>query len=157
MTLYLVHHGDALPPEVDAQRPLSERGRREVSALAAEAAARGVKPAVIWHSGKVRARQTAEAFWRACHPFAEFAAMRGLQPTDPAEWICDRVTGETRDIMCVGHLPGLARILRRLVAGDEDAAIAWPLNGMVALEPGDDGPWVERWRLEPRDLAPEAR
>jgi phosphohistidine phosphatase len=149
VTLYLVHHGDAVPPEVDAQRPLSELGRRAVAALAAEAAARGVKPEVVWHSGKLRARQTAETFWRACNPFAEFSAMRGLQPTDPAEWICDRVTGEARDVMCVGHLPSLARIMRRLVMGDEDAPLAWPPHGLVALEPGEAGRWVECWRLEP--------
>jgi phosphohistidine phosphatase len=146
---YLVHHGEAVAPAVDTQRPLSARGLAASTALAAEAAARGVRPAAIWHSGKRRARQTAEAFWRVCNPLAEFGAIRGLQPTDPASWLRDRLTGETRDVLCVGHLPNLARALRLLVAGDEDAPLTFPLNGLVALECGADGQWAERWRMEP--------
>ena len=65
MILYLVHHGDAVPPDVDPRRPLSERGRQQVARLAEAAARRGARPGVVWHSGKLRSRQTAEEFWRA--------------------------------------------------------------------------------------------
>src|ERR671911_2631919 len=105
--LYLVHHADAVGPDVDPQRPLSVSGRAHAERLAAEARARGVKPVAVWHSGKLRARQTAEAMWRACNPLAEFSAIRGLQPTDPPEWIRDRLLEEDRDVMVVGHLPHL--------------------------------------------------
>src|SRR5205814_3267259 len=91
--LYLVHHGDAVGPDVDPARPLSTRGRVDVDLLAQKAAARDVKPAIIWHSGKLRARQTAEAFWRRCNPLSTFAAARGLQPTDPTTWIVDALDG----------------------------------------------------------------
>ena len=76
MYLYLVHHGDAVAPEVDPGRPLSTQGLEAANRLAAEAVARAAKPAVVWHSGKLRARQTAEAFWSACNP-AGSAAKRG--------------------------------------------------------------------------------
>ena len=105
--IYLVHHADALPPEADPQRPLSGVGRASADLLAKDAAARGIKPVAIWHSGKLRARQTAEAFLRACNPLAEFSAIRGLQPGDPPEWIRDLVAGETREVMLVGHMPHL--------------------------------------------------
>ena len=111
-----------------------------------------MRPAAVWHSGKLRARQTADAFWRACNPFAEFAAVRGLQPTDPTDWIRDRLAGDDRDVVCVGHMPHIARLLRVLVAGDEDAWLDFPPHGMVALEPAREGRWVERWRLDPADL-----
>jgi phosphohistidine phosphatase len=147
--LYLVHHGDAVGPDVNPMRPLSDRGRLEVDALAQQAVARGVKPEVIWHSGKLRARQTAEAFWRLCNPLAAFSATRGLQPTDPTRWILDAIAGEGRDIMLTGHFPHLPRLLGCLLAGDPDAAPReFPLNGMVALEEVE-GKWVERWRLRP--------
>ena len=61
MNLFLVHHGDAVGPEIDPQRPLSAVGRANVDRLATLAAARGARPSVVWHSGKLRARQTAEA------------------------------------------------------------------------------------------------
>src|SRR2546425_9115420 len=109
--VYLVHHGDAHLPEIDPRRPLSARGLEAVRALADQTARRGARPACIWHSGKLRARQTAEAFWRACNPFATFSAERGLQPTDPPEWMRDRLSGEQLEIMLVGHLPNLPRLL----------------------------------------------
>src|SRR5206468_6287900 len=92
--LYLVHHGDAVGPEVDPQRPLSTVGRASVDFLASQAAARGVRPELIWHSGKLRSKQTAEAFWRSCIPLAEFSATRDLQPGDDPAWIRDRLVGE---------------------------------------------------------------
>jgi phosphohistidine phosphatase len=145
--IYLIHHADALDADVDPQRPLSPEGRAHAARLATEVAARGVRPDVIWHSGKLRARQTAEAFRRACNRSAEFAAIRGLQPTDPAEWIRDRVTEETRELMLVGHFPSLPRILHALVTGTDDGGAAdFPLHGAVALERGD-AVWVVRWEM----------
>ena len=132
-------------PEVDPTRPLSPVGREAVSRLAANAAARGAKPAVVWHSGKLRAKQTAEAFWRTCNPFAEFSATRDLQPDDPPDWIRDRLRGESRDIMLAGHYPHLPRLLVLLVGHD---SASFPLHGIVALTRDDDGgTWQEEWRI----------
>lgn len=145
MRLVLVHHGDAVGPEVDPQRPLSEQGRLDVERLAADAAARGVKPAVIWHSGKLRAKQTAEAFWRACNPFAEFSATRDLQPGDSPAWLRDRLRGQSHDILIAGHYPHLPALLTLLEAGEP---ALFPQHGVVALETDDAGDtWREIWRL----------
>jgi phosphohistidine phosphatase len=147
--LYLVHHGDAVGPDVNPMRPLSDRGRVEVDMLALKAAERGAKPDIIWHSGKLRARQTAEAYWKRCNPLATFSATRGLQPTDPTNWIVDSIGGETKHILLAGHFPHLPRLLGRLMTGNPHADPGqFPLNGVVALEQVD-GKWVERWRLQP--------
>ena len=147
MRLYLVHHGDAVGPKVDPARPLSERGLLEVDAIALQAAQRGVRPAFIWHSGKLRAQQTAEAFLHLCSPSAGISAARGLQPADPPEWIRDSLAGEERDVMVVGHFPHLPGLLRLLLFNDADAAGAgFPLHGLVALERAGER-WVERWRI----------
>lgn len=144
--IYLVHHADAVGPEVDPQRPLSVAGRMHADRVAKDAASRGVKPVAIWHSGKLRARQTADAFLRACNPLAEFSAIHGLQPMDQPGWIKDRVTEETREVMLVGHMPSLPRILTLLVTGGESPLLEFPLHGVIALEPRDQR-WEERWRL----------
>jgi len=147
MRLVLVHHGDAVGPEVDPRRPLSPSGREAVQRLAAEAAGRGVKPAVVWHSGKLRAKETAEAFWRTCNPFAEFTATRDLQPDDPPEWIRDRLRRESRDLLIAGHYPHMPRLLRVLTNAEH-----FPLNGVVSLVSGDEGEtFTEEWRLDPRE------
>lgn len=144
--LYLVHHADALPPSVDPQRPLSGLGRAHADRLAARAAARGVRPDVIWHSGKLRARQTAEAFWRACNPLAELSAIRGIQPADPPAWIRDQVVRDPRTVMLVGHMPHLPRLLTLLVTGREEPSLEFPPHGLLAIEI-ENGVGREMYRL----------
>ena len=154
MRLYLVHHGEAVPPDVDVRLPLSAEGQRHAERLAAEAAAKGVKPAVVWHSGKLRAKQTAERFWRACNPLAAMVAMRNLQPADLPEWMRDRLRLEaadeaSRDILVVGHFPHLPRLLTLLLTGDEANRLVFPPHGLVALETTDGGEtWREVWRSD---------
>lgn len=150
MHLVLVHHGDAVSPDVDARRPLSAVGQQAVVRAAADAAARGARPAVVWHSGKLRARQTAEAFWRACNALAEFSATRDLQPADPPAWIRERLRSESRDVLIAGHFPHLPRLLTLLLTGGEDTPVSFPQHGVVALVTEDDGEtWRELWRIEP--------
>jgi phosphohistidine phosphatase len=141
--LFLVHHGDAVDALQDPRRPLSEGGRAAVEGLAERARDRGVRPDVIWHSGKLRARQTAECFWRACNPLAELSAVRGLQPDDPPRWIVDTIARDERAIMLVGHMPHLARLLEMLTKNG--SAGAFPPHGMSALDRTADV-WAERWR-----------
>ena len=143
--IFLVHHADALDADVDAQRPLSADGRAHAAALAASLSRRGVRPDVIWHSGKLRARQTAEAFLLGCNPSAEMAAIRGLQPSDPPDWIRDRLVGEDREVMLVGHFPYLPRLLELLTRTGAGSASGFPLHGIVALE-ASGTTWQESWR-----------
>ena len=150
MRLYLVHHGDAVSPDVDPSRPLSDRGRSACERLAVDAAARGAKPAVVWHSGKLRAKQTAEIFWRACNALAAFSATRDLQPDDNPTWMRDRLRHETRDILIAGHFPQLPRLLALLHGSDQSARSEFPAHGVVALRTDDEGQtWSEEWRLNP--------
>jgi phosphohistidine phosphatase len=144
--IYLVHHAAAVGPGEDPQRPLSVEGRMHADRLALMAAERGAKPVVIWHSGKLRARQTAEAYWRACNPLAVLTAIGGLRPEDSPGRIRDLVAAEAREVMLVGHMPSMPKILRLLVLGSEEGALEFPPHGIVALEAEGDR-WVERWRL----------
>lgn len=148
MQLFLVHHGDAVGPDVDPRRPLSARGRETVERVAAEAARRGARPDVVWHSGKLRARQTAQAFWRACNALAELSAARDLQPEDPPVWIRDRLRGESRNVMLAGHFPHLPHLLA-LLRGGENRSLDFPQHGVVALVTDDEGDtWKELWRID---------
>jgi phosphohistidine phosphatase len=151
LQLILVHHGDAVGPEIDPRRPLSAAGRLAVERAASAAAERGARPAIVWHSGKLRARQTAEAFWRACNALAEFSATRDLQPDDPPSWIRDRLRGTSPDILIVGHFPHLPRLrallLRRANETNGEAA-DFPKHGVVALVTDDEGDtWKEMWQV----------
>ncbi len=145
--LYLVHHGAAVGPDVDPRCPLSSRGREATERLAAAAADRGARPDIIWHSGKLRARQTAEIFWRACNALAAFSATRDVQPGDPPQWMRDRLRHEPRDVLIAGHFPHLPELLACLLS---PAVASFPPHGLVALVTDDDGEtWIEEWRAVP--------
>ena len=145
----LVHHADAAAPHIDPQRPLTELGHRQAQDVAEAIRATAFVPAVIWHSGKLRARQTGEACLRTCAPFADFRMVRGLQSEDPPEWMRDELAAESRDVLLVGHMPHIAR-LARLLAGAE-----MPLHGAIALERAanpSEG-WREFLRIRASDQA----
>jgi phosphohistidine phosphatase len=125
---------------------LSGAGRAAAARLAAEAARRGVRPDQFWHSGKLRARQTAELFWQACNPLGQFSAARGLQPDDPPDWIRDELESDSRSILIVGHMPHLNRLLQQLLDETESATASFPVHGCVALE-RENKRWKEIWRL----------
>jgi phosphohistidine phosphatase len=129
-------------------QPLSESGRAASRQLAIAVAARGVRPDAIWHSGKFRARQTAELFLGACNPGAAFSVARGLQPTDPPRVIQDRLETGAQSILLVGHMPHLVRLLRALLGELPDSAtIDFPTHGCAALE-RQGGTWKELWRMD---------
>ncbi len=148
LRVYLVHHGDAVGPDVDIRRPLSQAGRVMSERTAAAAAARGARPAVVWHSGKLRAKQTAEIYWRACNALADFSASRDLQPDDRPIFMRDRLRHETRDILIAGHFPHLPGLLALLAGGADGDQAGFPMHGIVALRTDDDGEtWTEEWRV----------
>jgi len=141
MKAILVHHAEAVGPEVDPQRPLSARGRDQAERLAEGLQGRGVVPAAIWHSGKLRSKQTAEAFLRRS-PFADFRMVRGLRPDDPPTWIHSELMADTRDILLVGHMPNIFSLAHTLVP---DGA-GLPLHGLVVFDRERDV-WAESLRL----------
>lgn len=145
MDVFLVHHSEAVSPHVDPQQGLSMNGRAQAQGLARLAKDVGVAPSRIWHSGKLRARQTAEAFLLTCSPFAEFKMVRGLSPEDPVDWIVDALEGEDADVMVVGHMPHLSALAARLTRASD----ALPIHGMVWLERTGPRAYVERWRGGP--------
>jgi phosphohistidine phosphatase len=154
--LYLVHHAHALAPDVDHMRPLSSLGRGQAERVARAALARGAKPAAVWHSGKLRAKQTAEICWRTLNPLAAFSIARGLQPDDDPEtmWAvlnaeipAESPTPGASGVLIAGHMPHLPRLLRRLTTGRRDGLADFPQHGCVALERTGDR-WEERWRID---------
>jgi phosphohistidine phosphatase len=146
--LSLVQHGLAKSDDEDPQRPLTESGSDDVARVARWAVERlGAQPARIVHSGKLRARQTAE-IWSALLG-VEAEEGDGLAPNDdPTNWL-DRLTDETADVMLVGHLPHLARLAAALLTGDSGGqVIAFQQGGLAALERTDSG-WVVTLVLPP--------
>ena len=134
MRAYLVRHGEAKGADLDPARHLTARGADEVQRIASAAVdALAIRPARIVHSGKARARQTAE-IWASLVGVST-GESDGLGPNDdPSVWAA-RLHAEPNDIMLVGHLPHLGRLAGLLVTGDAEGAVAgFPAGGLVVLE-----------------------
>ncbi len=149
--LYLVRHGEAVPEAVDPERPLSEAGEREVRRVAEFLGQAGVRAARVLHSGKARARQTAEIVAAALAPGQAVEAESGLGPNDPTGPVVREIDDWRQDTLIVGHLPFLGKLVDRLIASREDLGIVVFEPGSVAcLERSDGGAgWALAWMLGP--------
>ena len=151
MKLYLVHHGEAKSKEEDPDRNLTEKGLKDAQRVVAYASSHiEIKPAQIIHSGKTRARQTADIWAKYLKPARGIISMEYLNPMDnPAVW-AERVSDAGDDLMLVGHLPHIKRLTSLLLCGNPDNAIVnFQNGGIVCLMREESGNWAVCWLLLP--------
>ena len=152
--LYLMQHGDAVSKDVDASRPLSETGRAQIGRVADLLQSRGHRPVRVFHSGKLRAKQSAEIVATAFAPNLLCVEMGGLSPMDSPDDLIDELSERTEDLLLVSHMPLVARLVSGLVGGSEDNTIVAFLPGSIAcLVRNEDQSWVIDWFLRPDVVA----
>ncbi len=148
MKLYLVQHGEAKTEAEDPERPLSVRGENEVRRVAQAAQRMGLTPSKIYHSGKLRARLTAEILAHVLQRPAEPAP--GLNPNDAVHPWANQIEQGKEDLLFVGHLPFLQKLASVLLTGQENARVIFFRNGgVICLEREEKGSWGIRWILTP--------
>lgn len=150
MRVYLVQHGEAHPEEVSAERELTPRGRGDVERVSAMLDRCGVRVANVYHSGKTRARQTAEFLAERLAPGIAPEALSGINPNDPAGPFAEQMQGWSEDTLVAGHMPFVGRLAALLVAGRETPpAVAFRPGSVACLERDAQGRWVVAWMLRP--------
>ena len=151
--IYLCQHGDALASEVDPDRPLSEQGVADISAMSAALEGK-VQIQTIVHSGKTRARQTAELFGKKLAPEAEIKIEAGLNPNDPAEPCAAKIAARPTSIMVVSHLPFVGKLACRLLTKNDGDILAFEPGAVAALSRDANGnSWRLEWMLTPALLS----
>jgi phosphohistidine phosphatase len=152
MKLYLVQHAKAAAKQEDPDRPLTEEGKREVQKVAEFVKRLRLWVDHLWHSGKLRAEQTAEALKGVIEVQAT-SARDGLGPMDDVAALADELEGSEEHIMVVGHLPFLSKLASLLLTGSESAnAVAFKNGGVVSMQSGEDGRWQIDWMVTPELL-----
>lgn len=149
MNLYLVQHGEARSETVDPERSLTGSGRDEVGHVARVAARIGISPLRIIHSGKTRARQTAEIMAESLSPPQGVEQHKGLGPNDPVIPWRERLETSAVDLMIVSHLPFLDRLASLLLTGNEGKGIIRFRYGAVVCLEHNKGSWCVCWILTP--------
>jgi len=152
--LYLVQHGDAKREEEDPSRPLSDKGREDVRKVASYASRMKIEVDEVLHSGKLRAKQTAEILSEHLKIENGISETDSIAPLDnPLIW-AERLKDRTTSLMLVGHLPHLAKLSSLLLCGDmEKNAVAFRMGGIVCLKRDDTGKWSLQWMITPEILA----
>ena len=150
MRLYMVQHGEAKSKEQDPERSLTEEGRGDVERLAVFLKKSGVSVGRVIHSGKLRAKQTAEIMAGAMAKGVTTETSEIINPLDPPEPFAKLVSEWDADTLVAGHLPFMARLVALLVTGDpEQIVVSYQPGSVVCLERDADGKWAVAWMLRP--------
>jgi phosphohistidine phosphatase len=153
MLLDLLRHADAGDPEAwdrpDAERPLSDKGRKQARRLGDHLAAIGFRAESIITSPKVRAAQTAEL---VAHKIDGNVTtddrLAGSLDIDVIEAILGDA-GEPSEAMLVGHDPDFSELLSVLCAA---AGVTIRKGALARIEierPLQAGRGTLRWLLPP--------
>ena len=153
MKLYLVQHGEAVAEEEDPGRPLSSQGEQDVLRMAARLGDSGIRVTRIWHSGKQRAAQTAKILAKKVLSGRKTELIKGISPNDPVTEFASDADVWHEDILVVGHLPFMSRLVSLLTINDAGRELVHFTPGsIVCLEREDAHHWVIDWMLRPELL-----
>ncbi len=148
MRIYLVQHGLSFNKEADPNRGLTPEGRQQIVQIAAQADAEGFGVSRIFHSGKLRAQQTAEIFFQRLNAEG-LDVVTGFDPTDNVENFVAQCPFINKS-MYVGHLPFMERLAAYLITGhSEPAVVKFQNAGIVCLEQNETGNWQLIWTIMP--------
>jgi len=153
MKVYLVRHGEAVSSGVDPQRPLSEQGRADIRKVASFIKSLGISVEHIWHSGKLRASQTAEILAESVSVEKDCSVHENLGPNDDFTIIADEIDAYNTNVMMVGHLPFLAYLTSLLLTGKDTAnVVEFDAGSIACLDRNDPGRWHIEWMITPKLL-----
>ncbi|MDQ8184905.1 phosphohistidine phosphatase SixA [Pelagicoccus sp. SDUM812002] len=152
--LHLVRHAHAeSDAPTDALRPLSPKGHRQCSRLV-EAFSKNqmIQASTIWHSGLVRAFETAEALANGLKLGTHLVQKDGLAPYDDPTTIAAEMNALDQSCLVAGHEPNLSYLASLLLAGhDSFQRVVFPKASILCLSRMKAGtqatPWQIVWHL----------
>ncbi len=80
-----------------------------------------------------------------------------MTPNDDIGPTVSRLETESKNLMLVGHLPHLSRLVARLLELEVDRTVVqFPMAGVVRIDRAESGGWVVQWALVPELLPPDS-
>ena len=148
MNLYILQHGEAVPKEIDPERPLSEHGNRDIRILALHMQNMDVQLGNVFHSGKLRAEQSARLITETLSPEILPVQTEGLSPNDDPTVIISDIEQMNENILIASHMPFVSRLCSTLLTGTAMAEFASVPGTLFCLEKADDK-WSLAYMLRP--------
>lgn len=152
MYLYLIQHALSKSKEEDPERGITDPGRAEAVKVAEYFKTLNPEIHVIWQSGKKRAKETAEIYARTLGIDNRILEHSNLSPNDPTGPITSALEKMHKDVIIVGHLPFLPRLLSHLTTGADTCQIVnFKNSGIICLERNDEN-WGINWIISPENV-----
>ena len=142
--IYFMQHGLAVDKADDPERPLSEAGIKQTEKIADTLRTSGTVITSVFHSGKLRAAQTADIMAIAMDLDAA-TMIEGLAPNDEVTLLIQKL--DDRNTLYVGHLPHLERLAAYLISGNEDNKIVKFQNSSILCLEKEEEHYHVRWLL----------
>ncbi len=130
MAIYIVQHGKSFSKDADPEQGLTDQGVADVERIANVAKGYQVTVSEIAHSGKKRAKQTAEILASALAPERGISVRAGMDPLDDPVSFAGTLSPES-NLMLVGHLPFLEKLVAYLVTGSTARPVFRLQNGGI--------------------------
>lgn len=150
MKVYLMRHGDYAEKDSDLHSHLSKAGELQVKRIGDFLLSKDVKIAHFFHSGKLRAQQTAELLAKKIHYKGMIEERSGLHPFDLVSPIASEINQADQDVFYIGHMPFMGKLVAKLVTDNEGYDIIFFKTAtLVCLEKIVDSTWVIKWVVNP--------
>ena len=148
--LYFAQHGLAVDKADNPDCPLSISGIKQTDLVAANLNKQQMTISKIFHSGKLRASQTADIFAEQLN-VSEILAVDYLSPNSDISIIAASL--DTDSALYVGHLPHLNKLTAYLLTGAENKNIIRFQNSGVLCLANTQQDYQVAWYLVPNPLA----
>jgi len=153
MKLYLMRHGEALSPQVDPERGLTDNGKLKIVQVANYLKKTSVTFKHIIHSKKKRAQQTAEIMRDILSPDAKLELHQHITPNDDPDFILAEINAWDEDTLIASHLPFVPNLITLLTGQDAYlTAITFETGTVVCLEKTEYDNWAIRWASSPSEI-----
>jgi len=150
-TIFLAQHAIAIDKTVDSERPISAEGIKQTQLVARQLLTSSMAISAVFHSGKLRAQQTAEIFADTLQ-INNLIEIGFLSPNESIALFIQNLT--TDKALYIGHLPHLEKLTSKLVCGDENAGIVnFQNSSVLCLQNNNEHHWQIQWYATPALVA----
>ena len=144
MQIYLMRHGKALYGKED--KDLTTDGIKETKATAILLKEKSVTIDKIIHSGKARARETAEIVSDTLDEKIPVTYAENLNPNDEVKKTAE-LLDKSENLMIVSHIPFLPDLISYLVTGSPENSITAFGNSEIICMEFKDKKWDIKWKI----------
>ncbi len=127
----------------DDARRLTEFGQIEASSIAGWIKQLHMNNPMIWHSEKVRTKETAQIILDTLGWDSTLTEVPGIRPSSPVAPVATRIEAEDQDLVIVGHMPFMSHMASEMVTGGCTETY-WNFETCAALclERSGIGQWI---------------